>query len=76
LRTEYTNAATSSLAPDAAPYPIQRNLTQKMREEGVASNDLTKIQAWAGQSIGLALAIPAKEIIANLWNGTQVILNN
>ena len=76
LRTEYTNAATSPLAPDPAPYPIQRNLTQKMREEAIASNDLTKIQAWAGQSSGLARAIPAKEIVANLWNGTQVILNN
>ena len=76
LRTEYTNAVTSPLAPDPAPYPIQRNLTQKMREEAIASNDLTKIQAWAGQSSGLARAIPAKEIVANLWNGTQVILNN
>ena len=66
LRTEYTNAATSPLAPDPAPYPIQRNLTQKMREEAIASNDLTKIQAWAGQSSGLARAIPAKEIVANL----------
>ena len=76
LRTEYTNAATSPLAPDLAPYPIQRNLTQKMREEAIASNELTKIQAWAGQSSGLRRAIPAKEIVANLWNGTQVILNN
>ena len=40
LRTEYTNAATSPLAPDLAPYPIQRNLTQKMREDDIASNEL------------------------------------
>ena len=76
LRTEYTNAATSPLAPDPAPYPIQRNLTQAMREEAVASNDLPKMQAWAGQSGRLAQAIPAKEIVNKLWNGAQFILKN
>ncbi len=76
LRTDYTNAATSPSAPHPAPYPIQRNLTQEMRDAAVASNDLSKIQAWAGQSSQLALKIPAKEIVIKLWNGAQSILKN
>jgi nitronate monooxygenase len=75
VSNKYTNAATSSQAPNPAPYPIQRNLTQAMREEAVKSNNLDNMQAWAGQSAKLALKMPAKEIVIKLWNGVQTILD-
>lgn len=75
VRNKYTNAATSSHAPDPAPYPIQRKLTQAMRDGSIKSNDLDSMQAWTGQSAKLALDMPAKEIVIKLWDGVQRILD-
>ena len=68
IRNKYTIAATSSQAPNPAPYPIQRNLTLAMRENAVILNNLDSMQAWTGQSAKLALAMPAKDIVIKLWN--------
>jgi nitronate monooxygenase len=74
LQTDYTRAA---MAPDAAkpaPYPVQRGLTQTMRNAATAANDLQRMQAWAGQSAALAQAKPASDLVRDIWTGAQALL--
>jgi nitronate monooxygenase len=74
LATAYVVAATGSDVPQPAPYPVQRALTQAMRDAASKSNDIDRMQAWAGQSSRLARAIPAGEIVDELWTGAKAIL--
>jgi len=67
LRTPYVQAASAADAPHAAPYPVQRSLTAPMREAAVKANDVQRMQAWAGQASYLAQAIPAAEVMSQLW---------
>jgi nitronate monooxygenase len=74
VATAYARAAAAPDAPHPAPYPIQRGLTQPMRDAAVKTNDINGIQAWAGQSAALAQDLPAADIVNNLWNGAQTLL--
>jgi nitronate monooxygenase len=74
IATAYSRAAVSPQAPKPAPYPVQRALTQAMRDAAVKANDLDRMQAWAGQSSALALARPAGEVVSILWEGAQALL--
>lgn len=74
IRTAYVRAAASPDAPAPAPYPIQRSLTQRMRDTGTRSNDIDRIQAWAGQSGALARADSAQTIVRELWTDAKVLL--
>lgn len=74
IATAYARAASLPEAPRPAPYPVQRGLTQAMRDLAVRENDINRIQAWAGQSAALAQARPAREIARELWNGAQRLL--
>jgi nitronate monooxygenase len=72
-----TGYALASVAPDApapAPYPIQRALTAAMRAAAQKDGDLQRMQAWAGQSAGLAQAQPAAELVQRLWAEAQAML--
>lgn len=76
VATVYARAATT--APDAplpAPYPVQRGLTQAMRDAGTKENDIDRIQAWAGQSARLAMARPAGDVVRALWSGAEALLH-
>jgi nitronate monooxygenase len=64
-----------STAPPPAPYPVQRGLTQAMREAGAKANDVDRMQAWAGQSARLARAEPAGDVVRRLWQETQALLS-
>jgi nitronate monooxygenase len=68
IATGYAQAAAASDAPSPAPYPVQRGLTQAMRDAAVKANDIERMQAWAGQSARLAQSRPAGEILAGLWS--------
>jgi nitronate monooxygenase len=74
IATEYVRAAMSPAAPPPAPYPVQRGLTQPMREAAAQANDASRMQAWAGQSARLARAESAGEVVQRLWHETQALL--
>ena len=74
IGTAYARAAVSPSAPKPAPYPVQRALTQAMRDAAVKANDIDRMQAWAGQSSALAQARPAGELVNELWEGAQALL--
>lgn len=74
LATEYVAAAAEPDAPAPAPYPVQRGLTQGMREAAVKTGDLARMQAWAGQAAGLARAVPAGELVQEIGAGMDRLL--
>lgn len=72
--TDYIRASAMPGAPAPAAYPVQRGMTRVMREAAVKSGDLQRMQAWAGQSAGMARAEPAAETMARLWQETTGLL--
>ena len=74
IGTPYARAAASPQAPSPAPYPVQRGLTQAMRDAAVKANDIDRMQAWAGQSSAMARAQPAAEVVRDLWDGARALL--
>jgi nitronate monooxygenase len=74
VATAYARAATSPGAPSPAPYPVQRALTQPMRDAATKAGDIDRMQAWAGQSARLAQARPAAEVARALWEGARHML--
>lgn len=74
IATVYVKAANAADAPTPAPYPVQRALSQAMRDVGVRNNDIDRIQAWAGQAARLAPAEPAADYVHRIWNETVGIL--
>jgi nitronate monooxygenase len=74
IATAYTRAATERDAPPPAPYPVQRGLTGPMRDAATRSNDIDRMQAWAGQSAARAQARPAGEVLRSLWDEARSLL--
>jgi nitronate monooxygenase len=74
IRTDFVAAAESSTAPAPAPYPVQRGLTAAMKQAGAASGDVHRMQAWAGQAAALARAVPAGDLLTQMWNEAQRLL--
>jgi nitronate monooxygenase len=75
IATAYARSASAPDAPDPAPYPVQRGLTQALRDFGVKTNDIDRLQAWAGQSAALALPRPAGDIVKDLWGSARELLS-
>lgn len=74
IATAYARAAAAPDAPAPAPYPVQRGLTQAMRDAATKSNDIDRLQAWAGQAGRLAMDRPAGEVVDALWSGARALL--
>jgi nitronate monooxygenase len=74
IATAYARAANAPDAPRPAPYPVQRALTQPMRDAAAKANDVDRMQAWSGQSGGLASARPASEVARDLWENAREML--
>jgi nitronate monooxygenase len=71
IATTYVLAATAPDAPPPAPYPVQRGLTQIMRDAAGKTGEVDRLQAWAGQSAMLARAEPATELARDLWEAAR-----
>lgn len=74
VATGFVMAAAAPGAPTPAPYPVQRGLTAKMKEAGAAANDMHRMQLWAGQSAAMARAIPAGDLVREIWEQAQALL--
>ena len=45
-----------------------------MRAEAGKVGDVNRMQAWSGQSAGLAKAIPAAAVLNDAWDGARALI--
>ena len=74
IATDYVKAAAAMDAPPPAPYPVQRGLTQAMKDAGAKANDHHRMQVWAGQSAAMGRTIPAGQMVREIWDEAQALL--
>lgn len=71
---DYAKALEKETAPSPAPYPVQRGLTGAMRAEATKTGDVSRMQAWAGQSAALSSDKSADDLVRELWTDAKAFL--
>lgn len=71
IATPYALAMEHTDAPEPAPYPVQRALTQAMRAEAAKEDRIDGLQAWAGQSARMAQTKSATQVTQEIWHSTR-----
>jgi nitronate monooxygenase len=74
IASDYARAWESADAPRPAPYPVQRGLAGPLREAGTKAGDVQRMQAWAGQSAAMSRAIPAGDVVREMWQLAEALL--
>lgn len=74
VNNAYVRAAAARGASPPAPYPVQRGLTQALREDAQRTNDKDRLQAWVGQSAAMARAEPAGDAVRRIWREANALL--
>jgi nitronate monooxygenase len=74
IATAYVKSANAPEAPKPAPYPVQRALSQAMRDAATKANNIDAMQAWAGQAARLATTEPAADLVRRIWSEAQALL--
>jgi nitronate monooxygenase len=75
IATAYVKAANAPDRPKPTPYPVQRGLSQAMRDAAVKGNDIDRMQAWAGQAARLATTEAAADLVCRLWSEAEALLS-
>jgi nitronate monooxygenase len=76
IATDYVRAWAAPTAPPPAPYPVQRGLTGPMKSAAAAAGDYQRMQVWAGQSAAMARAMPAGEMVREIWEAAETHYNS
>jgi nitronate monooxygenase len=74
IANEYAVAAAAADAPRPVPYPVQRGLVRPMVDAATAAGDPRRMQMWAGQSAGMAKAMPAGDLVREIWRDASALV--
>lgn len=74
LRNAYTEATRAPEAPPPLPYPVQRALTEPMRQQALKDGSIAHLYALAGQGVALARPEPAQALVEEIWVTARALL--
>ncbi len=74
IGNDFTRSFAVAGAPQPAAHPLQRHLTQPLKDTAKRTGDETRMQLWAGQSAALATTADAGSITRKIWRDAQVLL--
>lgn len=64
-----------AVAADTPAYPIHNKLTAELRAEANTQGRAEFVSLWAGQSVALATALPAAEVVRRMGAGLEQLIS-